>query len=152
MPNGTASACNCDYHIECIKFHKLTFFSVDAVERLKYYLMCSVKKPMKWPIQMHVNQMETLNKYIGILPTIKNSLLTVTSMEFGNVPFTEATRASIILSHLPVVWRNQYDLTHKTVPESPHTMLIDLEHIDKLFTDRYNEKAQANKAKVATTT
>jgi hypothetical protein len=96
--------------------------------------------------------METLNKYIGILPTIKNSLLTVTSMEFGNVPFTEATRASIILSHLPVVWRNQCNLTHKTVPESPHTMLIDLEHIDKLFTDRYNEKAQANKAKVATTT
>jgi hypothetical protein len=32
--------------IECIKFHKLTFFSVDAAERLKYYMMCSVKKPI----------------------------------------------------------------------------------------------------------
>jgi hypothetical protein len=39
--------------IECIEFHKLTFFSVDAAERLKYYLMCSVKKPMKWTIWMH---------------------------------------------------------------------------------------------------
>jgi hypothetical protein len=135
--------------IECIEFHKLTFFSVDAAERLKYYLMCSVKKPMKWTIRMHVTRMETLNKYLGILPTIKNSPLAVASTEFGNVPFTEATHASIILSHLPVAWRNQYDLTHKTVPESPRAMLLDLENIEKLFIERYNEKARANKAKAA---
>jgi hypothetical protein len=135
--------------IECIEFHKLTFFSVDAAERLKYYLMCSVKKPMKWTIRMHVTRMETLNKYLGILPTIKNSPLAVASTEFGNVPFTEATHASIILSHLPVAWRNQYDLTHKTVPESPCAMLPDLENIEKLFIERYNEKARANKAKAA---
>jgi len=85
--------------------------------------------------------METLNKYLGILPTIKNSPLAVTSTEFGNVPFTEATHASIILSHLPVAWRNQYDLIHKTVPESPRAMLLDLENIEKLFVERYNEKA-----------
>ncbi len=29
---------------DCIEFHKLTVFAVDAAERLKYYLMCSVKK------------------------------------------------------------------------------------------------------------
>jgi len=57
--------------IECIEFHKLVFFSVDAVERLKYYLMCSAKKPMKSSIRMHVTRMETLNKYLGMLPTIK---------------------------------------------------------------------------------
>ncbi len=69
----------------------------------------------------------------------------------GNVPFTEATHASIILSHLPGAWRNQYDLTHKTVPESPRAMLQDLENIEKLFIEKYNEKARANKAKAATT-
>ena len=93
--------------IDCLEFHKLTFFSLDAVDRLKYYMMCSVKKPMKWTIRMHVSQMETLNKYLGILPTIKNSLLAVASMKFGNIPFTETTHASIILSHLSVAWRNQ---------------------------------------------
>ena len=36
--------------IECIEFHKLTFFGIDAAERLKYYLMCSVKKTTKWSI------------------------------------------------------------------------------------------------------
>jgi hypothetical protein len=32
---------------DCIKFHKLTVFTVDAAERLRYYLMCSIKKPVR---------------------------------------------------------------------------------------------------------
>jgi hypothetical protein len=35
---------------DCIEFHKLTVFTVNAAERLKYYLMCSVKKPIRWTI------------------------------------------------------------------------------------------------------
>jgi hypothetical protein len=54
--------------------------------------------------------MEALNKYSEILLTIKNRPLAVASTEMGNVPFTKATHGNIILSHLPVVWRNQYDL------------------------------------------
>ena len=127
--------------IECIKFHKLTFFSVDAAERrLKYYLMCSVKKPMKWSIRMHITRMETLNKYLGNLPTIKNSPLAVASTKFGNVPFTKSTHASVILLHLPIAWKNQYNLTQKTVL-SLHAVLLDLKNIEKLFVERYNEKA-----------
>jgi hypothetical protein len=94
--------------------------------------------------------MEVLNKYLEILPTIKNSPLAVASAEMGNVPFMEATHASIILSHLLVAWRNQYNLMHKTVPELPRAMLKDLENIKKLFVKKYNEKARANKAKAAT--
>jgi hypothetical protein len=51
---------------DCIEVHKLTVFTVDAVERLKYYLMCSIKKPIRWTIQMHISCMEVLNKYLGI--------------------------------------------------------------------------------------
>jgi len=54
--------------IECIEFHKRTFFSVDTAERLKYYLLCSVKKPVKSTVRMHVTQLETLNKFIGDAP------------------------------------------------------------------------------------
>jgi hypothetical protein len=99
---------------------------------------------------MHISRMEVLNKYLGILPTIKNSPLAVASTEMGNVPFTEATHTSIILLYLPVAWRNQYDLMHKTVPEAPRAMLQDLENIKKLFVEKYNKKAHANKAKAAT--
>ena len=59
------------------------------------------------------------------------------------------TRASY-LSHLPVVWRNQYDLTHKTVPEFRRAMLLDLKNIEKMQVERYNKKAKASKAKAAT--
>jgi hypothetical protein len=94
--------------------------------------------------------METLNKYLGLLPMIKNSPQAVASTELGNVPFNMMTLASIILNHLPVAWRTQYALTHTLVPESPRAILLDLENIEKLFVEKTNEAAQANKAKVTT--
>ena len=102
---------------------------------------------MKVTIKAHVTRMEILNRYIGMLPTIKNSSLAVTSTERGNIPFTKATHASIILLGLPLAWRNQYDLTHQTVPESPRAMLQDLETIEKVIAERYNDKARTDKAK-----
>ena len=93
---------------------------------------------------------QILNKYIGLLPTIKNSQQAVASTELGNVPFNETTLASIILNHLPAAWRTQYALTHTLVPESPRAILLDLENIEKLFVEKTNEAARANKAKVAT--
>jgi hypothetical protein len=94
--------------------------------------------------------METLKKYIGLLPTIKNSPQVVASTELGNVTFNETTLASIILNHLPVAWRTQCALMHTLVPESPRAILLDLENIEKLFVEKTNEAARANKAKVAT--
>ena len=95
--------------------------------------------------------METLNKYLGLLPTIKNSPQAVASTELGNVPFNETTLTSIVLMHLPAAWRAQYALTHVLVPKSPRAILGDLENIKKLFAERVNEAARANKAKVAAT-
>jgi hypothetical protein len=94
--------------------------------------------------------METLNKYLELLPTITNSPQAVTSTELGNVPFNETTLVSIILNHLPVAWRTQYALTHTLVPESPRAILLDLENIEKLFAEKTNKAARANTAKVAT--
>jgi hypothetical protein len=131
---------------ECIDFHKLTIYSIDAAERQRFYMLCNLKKPTKSSIRAHVTRMETLNKYIRLLPTIKNSPQAVASTELGNVPFNETTLASIILNHLPVAWRTQYSLTHTLVSESPRAILLD----EKLFVKKTNEAARANKAKVAT--
>jgi hypothetical protein len=65
---------------DCIEFHKLAVFTVDAAERLRYNLMCSIKKPVRWTICMHKSRTEVLNKYLGILPTMKNSPLAVATM------------------------------------------------------------------------
>ncbi len=107
---------------ECIDFHKLTVYSIDAAERQRFYMLCNVKKPAKSSIRAHVTQMETLNKYLGLLPTIKNSPQAVASTKLGNVPFNETTLASIILNHLPAAWRIQYALTHNLVPELPRAI------------------------------
>jgi hypothetical protein len=136
---------------ECINFHKLTVYFINAAERQRFYMLCNLKKPAKSSIRAHVTRMETLNKYLGLLPTIKNSPQAVTSMELGNVPFNETTLASIILNHLPVAWRTQYALTDALVPESPRAILVDLKNIEKLFAEKANEAARANKAKVTAT-
>jgi hypothetical protein len=90
-----------------------------------------------------------LHKYLEQLPTIKNSPQAVASTEYGNVPFNKSTHASIILNHLPVAWRNQYNVTHPIVPESLRAILLDLENLEKVFVEKSNEAARANKAKVA---
>jgi hypothetical protein len=131
---------------DCINFHKRTIYSIDAAEQQRLYILCHLKKPAKSSIRAHVTRMETLNKYLEQLPTIKNSPMAVASTEYGNVPFNESTLASIILSHLPVAWRNQYNLTHTIVPESPRAILLDLENLEKVFAERANEAARANKA------
>ena len=66
---------------ECIDFHTLTVYSIDAAERQRFYMLFNLKKPTKSSIRAHVTRMETLNKYIGLLPTIKNSPMAVASME-----------------------------------------------------------------------
>jgi hypothetical protein len=136
---------------ECVDFHKRTIYSIDAAEQQRLYILCHLKKPAKSSIRAHMTRirMETLNKYLEQLPTIKNSPHAVASAEYGNVPFNESMLASIIMSHLPVAWRNQYNLTHTIVPESLRAILLDLENLEKVFAERSNEAAQANKAKVA---
>jgi len=123
---------------ECINFLKLMVYSVDAAERQRFCMLYNLKKPAKSTIRAHMTRMETLNKHLGLLP-------------MGNVPFNETMLASIILSHIPVEWRTQYALTHALVPESPRAILVDLENIEKLFAEKANEAARANKAKVAAT-
>ena len=108
---------------ECIDFHKRTIYSINAAEQQRLYILCHLKKPAKSSIRAHVTRMETLNKYLEQLPRIKNNPMAVASTEYGNVPFNESTLASIILSHQPVLWRNQYNLTHTIVPESPRAIL-----------------------------
>jgi len=39
---------------ECIDFHKLTVYSVDAAERQKFYMLCNLKKRAKSSIWSHV--------------------------------------------------------------------------------------------------
>jgi hypothetical protein len=55
----------------------------------------------------------------------------------------EADLGHIILSSVPIAWQNQYSLTHSTVPEAQRTLLPDLESIEHVMLEKYNEKLKA---------
>jgi hypothetical protein len=135
---------------DCITFHKRTVFLLDAAERQKSYMMGSLKKPHKMPIKGRVSRCETMNGYISLLPTLRDSSLAVASTEKGNIPFNDATLAGIVLATCHIDWRNLYKLNHKTIPELTRSMLRDLETIEKVFVEKNNEKAKASAAKAGT--
>ncbi len=91
-----------------------------------------------------------MNGYISLLPMLQDSSLVVASTEKGNVPFNDATLASIVLATCHIDWRNLYKLNHKTVLESTRSMLHDLETIKKVFVEKNNKKAKATVAKAGT--
>jgi hypothetical protein len=64
---------------DCIMFHKITVFSVDATERQKAYMMGSLKKPRQLTIRNHISRCEVLNGYIRHFPTLRDSQLAVAS-------------------------------------------------------------------------
>ncbi len=135
---------------DCITFHKRTVFLLDATERQKSYMMGSPKKPHKMPIKGHASCCETVNGYISLLPTLRDSSLAVASTKKGNVPFNNTTLAGIVLATCHIDWRKLYELSHKTVPESTRSMLHDLETIEKVFVEKNNEKAKASAANAGT--
>jgi hypothetical protein len=70
--------------------------------------------------------------------------MAVVTTKKGNIPFVEADLASIILASVPIVWQNQYSLTHhSTVLEAPQMLLQDLENIERFMLKKYNDKLKA---------
>jgi hypothetical protein len=89
--------------------------------------------------------MGVLNDYVRHLPTLKDSSKAVPSMKKGNIPFDEADLTAIVLTSVPMLWQNQYNLNHSTVPKSTSTLLPDLEAIEQVIEEKQgaNLKAKA---------
>jgi hypothetical protein len=115
--------------LDCLKLHKLTVFSADAAERQRLYIQQALRKPQRATVRQHILQKGVLNDYVKHLPTLKDSSKSVLTMKKGNIPFSKADLAAIVLSPVLMSWQNQYNLNHSTVPESTRTLLPDLEAI-----------------------
>jgi hypothetical protein len=116
--------------LDCLELHKLTVFSADAAKRQWFYIQQAVRKPQRATVRQHISRMGVLNDYVKHLPTLKDSSKAVPTTRKGNIPFGKADLAAIVLSSVPMLWQNQYNLNHSTVPESTHTLLLDLEAIE----------------------
>jgi hypothetical protein len=87
--------------------------------------------------------MGVLNDYVRHLPTLKDSSKAVLMMKKGNIPFGKADLAAIVLPSVPMLWQNQYNLNHSTVPESTCTLLPDLEAIKRVMVEKKGANLKA---------
>jgi hypothetical protein len=115
--------------LDCLELHKLTVFSADAAEKQQFYIQQAVRKPQRSTVRQRISQMGVLNDYVRHLPKLKDSSKAVPTTKKGNIPFGEADLAAIVLSSVLMLWQNQYNLNHSTVPESTCTLLPDLEAV-----------------------
>ncbi len=130
--------------LDCLELHKLMVLSTDAAERQRFYIQQAVRKPQRATVRQHILQMGVLNDYVKHLPTLKDSSKAVLRTKKGNIPFGEADLAAIVLSSVPMLWQNQYNLNHSTVPESTRTLLPDLEAIKRVMVEK---KVQTSRQK-----
>ncbi len=82
---------------DCLELHKLTVFSADAAKRQRFYIQQVVRKPQRAAVRQHISRMGVLNDYIKHLPMMKDSLKAVLTTKKGNIPFSKADLATIVL-------------------------------------------------------
>jgi hypothetical protein len=53
---------------DCVMFHLLTVFPINAAEQEKYYISSILKKPQRVNVHQFVHRVEQLNAYISQMP------------------------------------------------------------------------------------
>ncbi len=100
---------SCESFTDCIMFHLLTVFPINAAEQEKYYIRnLLLKKPQHVNVHKFVHHVEQLNAYVAQMPCFYYSPNTNASTKPENVPFTEAELGSHVLCMCPIQWQDQY--------------------------------------------
>ncbi len=98
---------------ECVMFHLLTAFPINAAEQEKYYISNVLKKPQRVSVRQFVWQVEQLNAYITQMPCFYYSPHANASTKLENVPFTEVELGAHVLRMCPLPWQDQYNMNKK---------------------------------------
>jgi hypothetical protein len=81
----------------CVMFHLLTAFPINAAEQEKYYISNVLKKPQRINMRQFVRHVEQLNAYISQMPCFYYSPNANASTKPKNIPFTEAELGAHVL-------------------------------------------------------
>jgi hypothetical protein len=87
---------------DCIMFHHLTAFPINAAEQEKYYFSNVLKKPQCINLCQFVRRVEQLNAYITQMPCFYYSPNSNASTKPKNIWFTEAELGSHVLCMSPI--------------------------------------------------
>jgi hypothetical protein len=98
---------------DCVMFHLLTAFPINAAEQAKYYISNVLKKPQRVKVCQFVRHVVQLNAYIAQMPCFYYSPNANASTKLENVPFTVAELGAHVLRMCPIQWQDQYNLNKK---------------------------------------
>jgi hypothetical protein len=119
----------------CVMFHLLTAFPINATEQEKCYISNVLKKPQRINVCQFVRRVEQLNAYISQMPCFYYSPNANASTKPENFPFTEAELGAHVLHMCPIQWQDQYNMNKKGMrPMDMHSLLTSLEAIERVCT------------------
>jgi hypothetical protein len=126
---------SCKSFNNCVMFHLLTEFPINAAEQEKYYITNVLKKPQRINVRQFVWHVEQLNPYIDQMPRFYYSPHANASTKPDNVLFTEAQLGAHVLHMCPLMWQDQYNLNKKGMtPMDMRLLLMSLEAIERVCT------------------
>jgi hypothetical protein len=119
----------------CMLFHLLTVFPINAAEQERYYITNVLKKPQRVNVHQFVWHVEQLNAYIMQMPCFYYSPSVNANTKPKNDPFTKAELGSHVLRMCPIQWQDQYNLNKKgMILMDLHLLLTSLEAIECICT------------------
>ncbi len=139
---------SCELFNNCIMFHLLTAFPINAAEQEKCYILNVLKKPQRISVHQFVCHEEQLNAHIAQMPCIYYSPNANASTKLENVLFTEAELGSHVLCMCPIQWQDQYNM-NKTgmMPIDMRSLLTLLEAIKCICTYENGKSESYKKSK-----
>jgi hypothetical protein len=93
---------SCELFNNCMMFHLLTVFPINAAEQEKYYISNVINKPQHVNMRQFVRSVEQLNAYIAQMPCFFYSPNANANTKPENVPFTEAELGAHVLRMYPI--------------------------------------------------
>jgi hypothetical protein len=126
---------SCKSFNDCVMFHLLTAFPINAAEQEKYYISNVLKMPQHVNVHQFVHRVEQLNAYIAQMPCFYYSPNVNANTKPKNIPFTEAELGAHVLCMCPIQWQDQYIMNKKGMtPMDMRLLLISLEAIERICT------------------
>jgi hypothetical protein len=110
----------------CVMFHLLTAFPINAAEQEKYCISNVLKKPQRINVRQFVRCVEQLNAYIAQMPCFYYSPDANASTKTKNVPFTDAELGAHVLHMCPLQWQDQYNMNKKGMTSMDICLLLTL--------------------------
>jgi hypothetical protein len=138
---------SCKSFDDCVMFHLLTAFPINAAEKEKYYVTNVLKKLQHVNVRQFVRCVEQLNAYIAQMPCFYYSPHTSASTKPENIPFTEAELGAHVLHMCPLQWQDQYNMNKKGMtPINMRLLPTLLEAIERVCTYKKGKSESSEKS------